>query len=103
MPFLGMVGYYLSFCNNFSETVAPLTDFVESVTCVWLEFNLSKYLLKCEGVVDKCSSFCCTAVGQTVKMHVDACEIGAEAVLLQDDGEGVERPVCFCLIRLIIP
>ena len=30
MRFLGMIGYYRSFCNNFSTVVAPLTDMLKA-------------------------------------------------------------------------
>lgn len=30
MRFLGMVGYYRSFCRNFSTIVAPLTDLLKA-------------------------------------------------------------------------
>lgn len=34
--FLGMVGYYRSFCRNFSTVVCPLTDLLkEGVKFVW--------------------------------------------------------------------
>lgn len=30
MHFLGLVGYYRSFCQNFSEVVVPLTDLLKA-------------------------------------------------------------------------
>lgn len=52
MRFLGLVGYYRSFCRNFSTVVAPLTDllkgktkFIWSSSCCETAFENVKSLL----------------------------------------------------------
>ena len=51
MQFLGMIGYYRSFCINFSPVVAPLTSlFGSKVTFLWSDecdeaFRSAKALL----------------------------------------------------------
>ena len=95
MRFLGMVGYYRSFCKNFSSVVAPLTDLLKSkVKFVWSEraqyaFDNIKALL--------CSSPVLTApqFDKPFTLQVDASHVGAGAVLLQAEVTGVERPVGF--------
>lgn len=51
MRFLGMIGYYRSFCSNFSSVVAPLTNLLKARTpFVWTQecdqaFSNAKLLL----------------------------------------------------------
>ena len=35
--FLGMVGYYRSFCKNFSDGVSPLTDLLSTKPFIWTD------------------------------------------------------------------
>lgn len=95
MRFLGMVGYYRSFCKNFSSVVAPLTDLLkDKVKFVWSDkaqcaFENVKSLLCCSPVL------AAPQFDQPFVLHVDASYVGAGAVLLQADKKGVERPVGF--------
>lgn len=86
---LGLVGYYRSFCKNFSTVVFPLTEllkakekFVWSAECQ-LAFESVKYVL------------CSSPVLAAPCFEVDASQVGAGAVLLQSDDQGVVRPVSF--------
>lgn len=95
MRFLGLVGYYRSFCRNFSTVVAPLTDllkgkakFVWSQSCE-LAFGNVKSLL-CTAPVLKAPSF-----EDRFTLHVDASNVGAGAVLQQSDVDRVDHPVSF--------
>ena len=93
--FLGMVGYYRTFCKNFSSVVAPLTALISpKVAFKWTPesqtaFETAKLLL-CSAPVLAAPNF-----DKPFKLEVDACVVGADAVLLQEDDEGVDRPVCF--------
>lgn len=93
--FLGMVGYYRTFCKNFSTVVAPLSSLLSpKVPFKWSpecehSFNSAKLLL-CTAPVLAAPDF-----SKPFKMEVDASAVGAGAVLLQEDGEGIDRPVCF--------
>lgn len=56
MRFLGMVGYYRSFCKNFSSVVAPLNDLLKAkVKYTWSsryqEFFESEKALLCSAPV----------------------------------------------------
>ena len=91
--FLRMAGYYRRFCRNFSSVAAPLTTltspskpFVCSGECQQ-SFDSLKGLLCCSPVLsapDFTSPF---------KLEVDACAVGAGAVLLQEDDQGINHPV----------
>ena len=93
--FLGMVGYYRSFCKNFSVVAAPLTDLLSTKrSFVWTEgsrvaFNQIKALLTTAPVL--------AAPNFTVPfvLAVDASDVGAGAVLMQGGKDGLEHPVCF--------
>ena len=95
MRFLGMVGYYRCFCKNFSTVVAPLTDllkakahFVWSPKCEEAFCNVKRLL--CSAPVLAAPRFDCSFV-----LHIDASHVGAGAVLMQPDEQGVNRVVSF--------
>ena len=93
--FLGMVGYYRSFCKKFSTVAEPLTSLLSpSMTFNWSPmcqeaFSNIKALL-CSTPVLAAPEFT-----RPFKLEVDASEFGAGAVLLQEDGAGVDHPVCY--------
>ncbi len=93
--FLGMTGYYRSFCRNFASVVAPLTDLLStSKKCVWsydcnYAFNAAKDLL-CHSPILSAPNF-----ALAFKLQVDASLAGAGAVLLQEDSTGIEHPVSY--------
>lgn len=87
-----MAGYY---CRNFSTIVHPLTNLLSpAVDFVWSEscqhaFESVKNLLISEPVL-KALNF-----SRPFKLEVDACALGAGAVLLQVDDAGLDHPVCY--------
>lgn len=95
MRFLGMIGYYRNFCCNFSTVVSPLTNLLKkSVKFDWsLEcqqaFENAKLLLSSAPVL------VAPKLDQPFQIQVDASQVGAGAVLLQRDKNGVDRPVCY--------
>lgn len=97
MRFLGLVGYYRSFCRHFSEVVALLTDllkgkatFVCSAVCQQA-FERVKALL-CSSPVLAAPRF-----DRLFSLQVDASHVGVCAVLLQADDLGFDKPVSFFL------
>lgn len=95
MRFLGLVGYYRSFCRNFSSVVAPLTNLLKSaVKYVWTP--------ECQTAFESVKSLICNSPvllaprwDRGFRLEVDASHVGAGAVLMQPDDLGVDRPVCF--------
>lgn len=93
--FLGMAGYYRSFCRNFSDVVSPLTTLLSpKVPFVWTP--------ECQQAFEGAKSLLATTpvlaapdFTKPFKLAIDASDTGAGAVLLQDSPEGVELPVCF--------
>lgn len=93
--FLGMAGYFRSFCQNFSTVVHPLTSLLSSANAfIWTDvcqhaFDSAKLLLTSAPVLaapDFTLSF---------KLEVDASALGMGAVLLQEDDVGFEHPICY--------
>ncbi len=94
MRFLGLVGYYRSFCRKFSTVVAPLTDLLKGkVKFIWSPSCEVKSLL-CSEPVLRAPSF-----DKSFTLHVDASNVGAGAVLQQRDDDGVDHPVSFFFSR----
>ena len=95
MRFLGMTGYYRKFCKNFSSVAAPLTDLLKKE---------KKYLWddRCEKAFTKIKTLLLTApvlvtpdYQKPFKMHVDASDYGAGAVLLQEREQGIDHPISY--------
>ena len=93
--FLGLVGYYRSFCRIFSTVVTPLSN--------WLRGD-AKYFWSdvCQQAFENVKSLLCAApvlaaphMDELFKLQVDASQVGAGAVLLQADELGIDKPVSF--------
>ncbi|XP_027894500.1 uncharacterized protein LOC114157600 [Xiphophorus couchianus] len=90
--FLGLVGYYRSFCKNFFTVVSPLTDLLkDKVKYTWSA--------SCQKAFDDLKSVLCSSpvlaaprLDHPFDLHVDASDVGAGAVLFQQDDDGVDRP-----------
>ena len=93
--FLGMAGYYRGFCRNFADVVAPLTSLTsEKATFSWSP--------ECQKAFESCKALLCSTpvlaapdFAHPFKMEVDASASGAGAVLLQEDGHGIDHPVSY--------
>ena len=99
MRFLAMAGYYRKFCKNFSGIAEPLTNLLKKSTKFkWNDkcqdaFDRLKAILKSAPVLltpdfDKC-----------FKLAVDASDVGIGAVLLQEDNNGIDHPVCYFVTK----
>ncbi len=95
MHFLGLVGYYRSFCRNFSTVVAPLTDLLKGkAKFVWSPV--------CQRAFEQVKALPCSAptlaaprFNRPFKLYVDASHVGAGSVLMQADDLGIDRSVSF--------
>lgn len=93
--FLGLVGYYRSFCKNFSTVVFPLTDLLKAEK----KFDWSH---ECQQAFDNVKTLLCSppvlaapCFERAFMLQVDASQVGAGAVLLQGDEQGVVKSVRF--------
>lgn len=84
-----------AFCPNFASVVSSLTDLLSpKIDFVWTD--------SCQQAFDNAKALLVNApilaapnFKNAFKLAVDASENGAGAVLLQDDDQGIEHPVCF--------
>ena len=95
MHFHGMAGYYRKFCPNFSTVTQPLTELLQkNVKFIWTErcqsaFNRLKALLQSAPVLSA------PDFSRPFKLAVDASDIAAGAVLLQEDDDEIDHPVAY--------
>lgn len=94
--FLGLVGFYRRFIPHFAEIALPLTDLTKgakSGPVVWTErcqkaFELLKERLSSQPVC------CLPDWSKEFVLRTDASDIGLGAVLLQDQGFGLQPLAC---------
>ena len=95
MQFLGTIGYYRKFCENFAEVSAPLTDMLcKNVKFVWTpecqeSFEALKLLLMQAPVLSM------PDYSKPFMLLVDASDIGVGAVLMQKETDGLDHPVAY--------
>lgn len=94
--FLGMAGFYRRFCKNFASVVNPLTDLISTkVSFKWTPaaqdaFDHLKILLSSAPVLHAAD------FNLAFHLHVDACDTGMGAVLLQADPDTeILHPICY--------
>ena len=90
-----MAGYYRKFCNNFSVIAEPLTNLLSKrMRFKWTSdcqfaFDKLKAILRSEPVL------LAPHFNKEFKLAVDASGVGANGLLLQEDDNGVNHPVCY--------
>ena len=95
MRYLGMAGYYRRFCKNFSVIVEPLTNLLHKRReFTWSE-ECQAAFEKVKGVLTHCPVLAAPNFTKEFKLAVDASDVGAGAVLFQEDDRGVEHPLCY--------
>lgn len=93
--FLGMAGYYRSFCRNFSAVAAPLTDLLSPKSRYhWSESR--QHAFDCiKALMTHAPVLAAPQFNRPFKLSVDASDAGVGAVLLQEGDDGVEHPVSY--------
>ena len=95
MRFLGMAGYYRIFCNNFSVVAEPLTNLLgKRVKFIWTD-NCQKSFEKLKGILKSAPVLLAPSFDKEFKLAIDASDVGAGSVLLQEDHNGVDHPICY--------
>ena len=90
-----MAGYYRKFCNNFFVIAEPLTNLLSKrMRFKWTSdcqnaFDKLKVILRSEPVLLEPN------FNKEFKLVVDANDVGAGGVLLQEDNKCVDHPVCY--------
>ena len=96
MRFLCMAGYYRKFCNNLSVIAESLTNLLgKRVKYVWTD-DCQKSLDKLKAtLLESAPVLLAPSPDKEFKLAVDASDVGAGSVLLQEDDNGVDHPVCY--------
>jgi hypothetical protein len=94
MRFLGMADYYRKFYLKKSVIAEPLTNLLRKGT----KFVCNE---KCQvfdrliAILKSTPVLLAPDFGKCFKLAVDASDIGVGAVLIQEDNNGIEHPVCY--------
>ena len=95
MRFLGMVGYYQRFCHNFSIIAEPLTNLLSKKSkFVWSD-KCQQAFNKLKAILGNTPVLLAPDFNKSFKLAVDASDIGIGAVLLQEDDNCIDHPVCY--------
>ena len=96
MRFLGMAGCCRKFCNNFSFTTEPLTNLLGKRVKYVLADDCQKSFDKLNAILKSAPVLLAPSFNKEFKLAVDASDVDAGSVLLEEDGNGVDHPVCYC-------
>ena len=95
MRFLGMSGYYRKFCPNFSSISEPLTQLLrKNVKFVWSN-GCDKAFEELKAILESAPVLAAPNFDSQFKLAVDASDVAAGGVLLQESQDGVDHPVCY--------
>ena len=98
--FLGLVGWYRRFIQNFAKVVFPITELLSTKKkFVWTDtaqeaFDKLKDLLTTAPILQN------PDFSKPFFVHCDASDFGVGAVLIQLTDEGIEKPVAFMSKKL---
>lgn len=88
--FLGMVGYYCGFCENFSAVVAPLTDSLNPKVMFQWSDHYQTIFEDIKAILASAPGLERPHLRDSFKLKVDASKVDPGAVLLHQDGAGIE-------------
>ena len=93
--FLGMAGYYRKYCKNFSSVVSPLTDLLKKDAKFKWSDECEQAFCAVKKMLSSSPVLVMPRFDTQFKLMVDASDIGAGAVLLQEQPNGVEHPIAY--------
>ena len=95
MRSFGMAGYYRKFCNNFSVMTEPLANLLSKRMRLKWTSDCQNALDKLKAILKSEPVLLAPNFNKEFKLAVDASDVGAGGVLLQEDDNGVDYPVCY--------
>ena len=96
-----MADYYKKFCYNFSVIAEPLTNLISKrMRFKWTNdcqnsFDILKAILRSELVL------LAPNFDKEFKLAIGASDVDAGGVLLQEDDNGVDHPVCYFFQKVL--
>ena len=95
MKFLGMVGFYCKFCNNFAVVAEPLTRLLQKKHSFTWTDNQQQVFCKIKRILITAPVLAMPDFKKPFIIHVDASDLGEVAVLMQGDVHKLEHPICY--------
>nr|XP_054765774.1 putative aminopeptidase W07G4.4 [Lytechinus pictus] len=90
-----MSGFYRKFVPNYSTVVSPLTNLLKAkVKYAWSD-ECQRSFEKLKAILVNEPVLAAPNFTKPFRVAIDACDVGVGAVLLQEDEEGIEKPVCY--------
>jgi len=99
MRFLGMAGYYRKFCRNFASVCEPLTNLLKKSHVFEWSVNCKKAFETIKSLLVSAPVLATPDFDKPFILTVDASDVGAGAVLLQEDGNGVDHPIGYFSLK----
>lgn len=93
--FLGMAGYYRSLCKNFLAVATPLIDLLIPKRSFHWSDDCQRAFDCVKALLSNAPVLAAPVFERPFKLAVDASDVGAGAVLLQDDENGFEHPISY--------
>ena len=93
--FLGCIGYYRRFLRNFATLMTPLTELLRKDKAFQWSDECETSFILAKQTLSNFPVMVAPDFEKTFSLSVDASGVGAGAVLLQEDDQGVEHPVCY--------
>ena len=95
MRFLGMAGYYRKFCPNFSTVAEPLTRLLSKSKKYEWSSSADDSFQGLKGMLASSPVLAAPQFDKPFKLAVDASDVACGGVLLQEDTQDVDHPVCY--------
>ena len=95
--FLGMIGYYRKFCQNFAQLASPLTNLLKKEKKFEWSDNCAQAFEKLKQVLCHCPVLKLPDFKQCFELSIDASDLAAGAVLTQaaNNNEGLQHPIAY--------
>ena len=101
--FLGMTGYYRQFIPAYARVAKPLTELTKKGARFYWEAEHQEAWEQLRDCLISARIMAYPQVGRPYKLYTDACDYAVGAILVQEDDNGVERPVQYVSKQLSGP
>ena len=95
MCFLGMAGYYRKFYRNFSIITASLTTLLKKREPFVWSIDCQRAIDRVKAVLQSFPVLQAPDSTKQFKLVIDASDLGAGAVLQQEDSDNIDHSVCY--------
>ena len=97
-----MAGYYRKFCRNFSDAVSFLKNLLcKNVKFLWTD-DYQESFTGVKLLVQNSPILISPNYEKPFKLIIDASDIGAVDVVVQEDAQGIDHPVCYYSKKFLI-